>query len=217
MYTKFAAALIAPIVAAGGLYDGTSRENAMEWQISSFPDSTVDVHLYNARVANEDGTFTYEFHGDFGIDATQISRRFMYGFCIRPKILQDDGSNTEDWDCMTVKVDLRDVANATVRYVQDGWAPSADFTQLSPNFKAAWLTENADWQELAAKSSLCDESPLPAGDPIDCTGFNTHFKRNFSTGEADKDHQLSTDQAGVDWEMAVFVQEYDPSVAMWDD
>ena len=118
---------------------------------------------------------------------------------------------------MTVKVDLREVANATKRYVQDAWAPSADYGGWNRTLKAAWINENADWDEIVAKSSLCDEDPLPAGDPIDCTGFNTHFKRNFSTGEADKDHQLSTDQAGVDWEMAVFVQEYDPSVAMWDD
>ena len=39
--------------------------------ITNFPDSKkVHVALYNARVVNEDGTFTYELHGDFGIDAT---------------------------------------------------------------------------------------------------------------------------------------------------
>ena len=29
----------------------------------------INLHLYNARVLNEDGTYTYELHGDFGIDA----------------------------------------------------------------------------------------------------------------------------------------------------
>ena len=215
MYSKFAVALLASLVAARGDDNGVGRENAVSHTMSIGND-TVYVHLYNARVSNGDGTYTYEFHGDFGIDAASISRRFMYGFCIRPNIPPSDGSGVieTEWDCMTVKVDLSEGANITTRYVQDAWAPG-DGTgyNLNSDFLAAWLTETADWTELAAKSSLCteDNSAVTAGDPITCTGFNTHFKRDFTTGEADKDYQLTTDMAGDEFQLSVFVQEYDSS------
>jgi len=77
---------------------------------------------------------------------------------------------------------------------------------LNSDFLAAWLNETVNWTELEAKSSFCDADPLPAGDPIDCTGFNTHFKRDFTTSETDKDYQLTTDIAGDEWELSVFVQ-----------
>ena len=50
----------------------------------------INLHLYNARELNEDGTYTYELHGDFGIDAENLKRRFMYGFCLRRDIRENE-------------------------------------------------------------------------------------------------------------------------------
>ena len=122
MYSKFAVALLASLVAAKGDNNGINRENAMSYAIDLNDDTSINIHLYNARVLNGDGTFTYEFHGDFGIDASQISRKWLYGFCLRPNVTDDSGVNTGEWDCMAVKVDLRDGTNITTRFVQDAWA-----------------------------------------------------------------------------------------------
>ena len=183
MYTKFAVALLASLVAAKGDNNGNGRDNAVSHTIELNSD-TVYVHLYNARVSNGDGTFTYELHGDFGIDADAFERRFMYGFCLRPNTPLDDGSGVvqTDWDCMTVKVDLRTGANITERFVQDAWAlgDGTEYT-LNTDFLAAWLDETNDWAMLEAKNSPCTEdlTEVDPADPITCTGFNTHFKRDF--------------------------------------
>ena len=81
----------------------------------------INLHLYNARVLNEDGTYTYELHGDFGIDAENLKRRFMYGFCLRRDIRENEPNadgirdNIQDYDCMTVKVDTRELDNINTR------------------------------------------------------------------------------------------------------
>lgn len=214
MYTKFAVALIAPMVAAIGDNNGVGRDNAMSYTVD-LTNGSIDLNLYNARVSNDDGTFTYELHGDFGISVTQSSKRWMYGFCLRPAEL-GGGPNDRWWDCMTVKVDLRDEANLTTRFVQDGKVGTNDLTSGS-DFLAAWLAENADWVELEAKSSLCDPLPDASAAKIDCNGFNTHFKRDFETGENDKDYQLRTIDLGDPYEMVAFVQEYADTQAIWDD
>ena len=133
MYSKFAVALLASLVAAKGDNNGNGRDNAVSNSMSIGLD-TVYVHLYNARVRNDDGTYTYELHGDFGIDADEVERRFMYGFCLRPNTPDDDGSGyvSTDWDCMTVKVDLNTGANLTTRFVQDAWA-AGDSTGYTDN------------------------------------------------------------------------------------
>ena len=139
----------------------------------------------------------------------------MYGFCLRPA--EEDGAPNDNWwDCMTVKADLRTESNITTRYVQDGKVGTNDLT-TNAAFEAAWLNETDDWEELEAKSNLCTNEPLDSDVLIDCVKFNTHFKRDFTTGETVKDHQLSTDNPGKFYEMVSFVQQYDDSSALWDD
>ena len=96
---------------------------------------------------------------------------------------------------MTVKVNVSDRAYVTIRYVQDAWVPSKDFSHESP-FSATWLYENNDLYEYPAFSSPCDEIHDYSETVIDCHGFNTHFMRHFYTGESDRDYQWSTDIAG---------------------
>jgi len=88
---------------------------------------------------------------------------------------------------MTVKADLRTESNLTIRYVQDGKVGTNDLTSNAA-FEAAWLNETGDWVELEAKSNLCTNEPLDSDVLIDCVKFNTHFKRDFTTGETDKDY-----------------------------
>jgi len=90
MFSKFAAALLASFVAAKGDDSGINRENAMTYEVELDVLYNINLHLYNARVLNEDGTYTYELHGDFGIDAENLKRRFMYGFCLRRDIRENE-------------------------------------------------------------------------------------------------------------------------------
>lgn len=214
MYMKFACALLAAFVSAKGDNNGINRDNAITY-FQEMGNQNTTVNLYNARVQNEDGTYTYEIHGDFELSISNSSRRFMYGFCLRPENRDGEDDTADWWDCLTVKVDLRQEANVTTRFVQDARVEGDDLT-TSDIFEADWLLETAHWVELEAKSNLCDPSDNVEGG-IDCRDFNTHFKRDFTTDEADKDHQLSTDDAGVAYELITFVQQYDETTAIWND
>ena len=67
MYTKFAVALLAPLIAAKGDNNGVGRDNAITYQVDLDTNTATFVNLYNARRKEQDGSYTYELHGDFEI------------------------------------------------------------------------------------------------------------------------------------------------------
>ena len=193
MFTKFAVALLAPFAIAKGNNDGTSQENAVTYTVTlddGSNDATIDVNLYNARAVtgtDADGVpaFVYELHGDLDIDSSEISLRFAYGFCLRPSV-EAGSENTNDWDCLTVRVVLSD-SSAPNYEVHDNWIPAATLSSsTSPVGNSVYDSLN-DFNMISNKNQNGTQGQGGSSTTVSLSDFGTHWKRNFATSDA-QDH-----------------------------